>query len=225
MVWSKKLDLPGPKKLIGGNKNAGFYGECPASEFITGDELAKLIGLTDGASQFSNEPWLKFSYLGNVEYIAKKIFRHSISWNDINRVNAVFGNRIILINGNKYKVRLPKGKTEGKQDDVNAEKGSICHNSEWNRLLLPIHENAPSNWKNPNNVKFPTENWHIGYTDDELSTDYKRGELSYSICQDYGDASEFVLTRGGNGPAYSISIRPTARADYIGWRPVLEFVK
>ena len=114
ILWQKIDDLtgsPGPKALRGGNLQAGFFGEVPVSEFITGDELARRIGLTAGVSQFSNEPWLKFSYLGKVEFVAKKSFRHSISWDDINAVGAVFGNKTININGKTYKVRLMKGKT------------------------------------------------------------------------------------------------------------------
>lgn len=176
VIWQKKSLGPGPAKLIGGNENAGFYGEIPTSELITGDELARRIGLTAGVSQNINEPWLKFSYMGKTEFIAKKPFRHSISWNNINAVNAVFGNRIIKIGTHNYKVRLMKGKADGKQNDSSSNSGSINHNSEWNKLMLPIHINAPSNWKYPGNVNSPTEQWNIGYTDTDLFTQYKVGK-------------------------------------------------
>ncbi|MFR9276584.1 MAG: hypothetical protein ACLVK5_00555 [Peptoniphilus senegalensis] len=222
VLWEKKT-VPGPSKLIGGNLQAGFYGEVPTSDFITGDELAKRIGLSAGVSQFSNEPWLKFSYMGKTEFIAKKTFRHSISWNSINAVNAVFGNRTIKIGDNTYRVRLMKGKTEGKQNDSSAYEGTINHGSEWNKLLLPIHINAPDKWKYPDNVKVPTENWNIGYTDRDLYTDgIKNGVRCW--CQEYGDQTAYRLFRGAYGVSVARCFPPTNSSIYEGWRPVLELV-
>ncbi len=60
---------PGPQTLIAGDMTAGFFGEVPVSELITGDDLATTIGLTTGISQHSNEPWLKFALDGNIIYI------------------------------------------------------------------------------------------------------------------------------------------------------------
>src|SRR5690606_28710751 len=95
--------------LIAGDEATGFYGEVPANDFITGDALASMLGLTSGASQNSDEPWLKFSIDGKTIFKSKKPFRNSISWNHIHAVNAVYGDRIITIEGNDYKVRLMRG--------------------------------------------------------------------------------------------------------------------
>lgn len=223
VLWEAST-VPGPSSLIGGNLQAGFYGEVPTSEFITGDELARKIGLTAGKSQFSNEPWLKFSYLGKTEFIAKKPFRHSISWNNINVANAVFGNRTIKIGDNTYKIRLPKGKNEGKQNDSSSYTGSILHNSEWNRLMLPIHQKAPSNWAYKGNVKSPTENWNVGYTDADLFTHMNAGNGVFSWCQEYGESTSFRLFRDGAGVSSAGSNTPSYSDSNYGWRPVLELV-
>lgn len=203
---------------------AGFYGECPASELITGDELAKMIGLTAGTSQFSDEPWLKFSYLGKVEFVAKKTFRHSISWNNINAVNAVFGNRTIKIGGKTYKIRLMKGKTEEKQNDSSSYNGDINKGSEWNKLMLPIHQKAPSNWSYKGNVNSPTENWNVGYTDNDLFTGGDEYYGIYSWCQEYGESTSSRLFRGGYGVSYADGSAPSSAYPNRGWRPVLELV-
>lgn len=227
IVW-QGITAPGPTTLIGGNLQAGFYGECPTSDFITGDELASMIGLTKGTSQFSNEPWLKFSYMGKVEFVAKKPFRNYISWNDINAVNAVFGDRTIKIRDNTYKIRLMKGKTEGKQDDTSAKEGDICKGSEWNKLMLPIHKNAPSNWRYPKNVNSPTENWNVGYTDDDLimdSDNWIKGKGALSWCQEFGENTNYRFYRGLHGVSNSSNNLPSNARDYYGWRPVLELVK
>lgn len=223
-IWWQKNTVPGPTKLIGGNLQAGFYGEVPTSEFITGDELARLIGLTEGTSQFSNEPWLKFSYLGNIEFVAKKPLRYAISWDNINAVNAVYGNRTIKIGSNTYKVRLMKGKTEGKQDDSSSSGGAINKGSEWNRLMLPIHKNAPSNWKYPQNVNSPTENWSVNYKDNDLLTESSERNGTYFWCQEYGENTRLRLRRGGAGVSNSGSSISYYARDNYGWRPVLELV-
>lgn len=223
-IWWQKNTVPGPSKLIGGNLQAGFYGEVKASEFITGDELARMIGLTAGTSQNSNEPWLKFSYLGKTEFIAKKTFRHSISWDNINVVNAVFGNRTIKIGDHTYKIRLMKGKTEGKQNDSSSFQGDICKNSEWNKLMLPIHKNAPSNWAYKDNVNSPTENWNIGYTDNDLFTSASVDDGSLSWCQEYGAFTSTRFYRGLYGVSYCSHYAPSLVRGFCGWRPVLELV-
>lgn len=211
--------MPGPTKLIGGNLQAGFYGEVPTKDFITGDELAKRIGLTDGISQYSNEPWLKFSYLGKVEFIAKKPFRHSISKNSLLNVGVVLGNKTITINGKIYIVRLIKGKREGLQNDNFNKEGVINQNSEWNKLLLPIHRNAPYSWKYPNNVKVPTENWNIGYSDGDLIATYNVGKGSRCWCYEYN------YFRGGPDITYSYLIDGYMGHGEFGWRPVLELAE
>lgn len=223
-MWKKKSLGPGPTELIGGNEEAGFFGEVPSTQFITGDELARRIGLKAGTSQFSNEPWLKFSYLGGIEFIAKKPFRYAISWENINNVDAVFGNRIIEIGGIKYKVRLIKGKTEGKQDDIVKYSEYINYNSEWNKLILPIHVNAPSNWKYPKNVESPTENWNIRYTDANLITMDEYGEGAHTICLEHGGAVDDSFIRGGRDVSSSGAARIGQTFSAFGWRPVLEIV-
>lgn len=224
ILWQKSI-VPGPTKLIGGNSQAGFYGEVPASDFITGDELARRVGLTAGKSQYSDEPWLKFSYLGKVEFVAKKTYRYGISWYKIKAANAVYGNRTIDINGKTYKVRLIKGKTEGKQDDQTKSEGTILHGSEFNKLLLPIHKNAPSNWGFPKNVNSPTENWGIGYTDADLLTERSFGNGTYTWCQEFGGASFTRIHRAGYGDISYVAQTDTSGSyDYFGWRPVLELV-
>lgn len=224
-IWSgsdDKTGSPGPKRLIGGNMQAGFFGEVTTSELITGDALARRIGLTEGVSQFSNEPWLKFSYMGKVEFVAKKTIRYGISWNAINSANAVTGQRTIDIGGKTYKIRLMKGKTEGKQNDISSYNGDINKGSEWNKLMLPIHQKAPSNWDYKGNVNSPTENWHVGYTDKDLLTHSNAGNGPYSWCQEYGESTKHRVIRGCDGVSDSSSIYPYTDGYTRGWRPVLE---
>lgn len=111
---------PGPNTLIAGEEWLGYYGVTSAEDLISGDGLATLIGLTAGTSQFSDEGWLKYNNAGELTYVAKKAFRHTISWNHINDVNSVFGNRRVQIDNHIFIIRL-------------------LSTSEWDRLIYPIH--------------------------------------------------------------------------------------
>ena len=114
----------GPQELIGGNMTAGFFGEVLSSEFITGDQLITELGITQGTSQYSDTPWLKFALDGEIVYIPKKPIRHSISWEHIYQAGAVYGtgdngtypsggnrlqNAIVNIGDDSFKVTLLKG--------------------------------------------------------------------------------------------------------------------
>ena len=138
--------------------DTGYYGEVAAADLITGDALASLIGLTAGSSQYSNAGWFKF-YVGPaaacnrnnngyayVAYVAKMPNRLSISWDQINAVNAVYGNRREPILGMNCQVRLITG-AEADPTDYPANNTSCLDdagiNSEWNELFYRIHEAVP----------------------------------------------------------------------------------
>lgn len=219
-----KMKSPGNWQLLKGTMKQGWFGEVSSSDLISGDELARKVGITAGTSQNSDCGWLKFAYMGKVEFVAKKTIRHSISWDNINAANAVTGQRTINIGGKTYKIRLMKGKTEGKQNDVSDWYGNINKGSEWNKLMLPIHKNAPSDWAYKDNVNSPTENWNVGYTDNDLFTHSNAGNGTYSWCQEQG-RNGYRLIRGCNGVSYSNDYTPFNGGYYYGWRPVLELVR
>lgn len=215
------MSIPGPQNLIGGDMQAGFYGEVPASELINGTDLANLIGLSAGTAQHTNEPWLKFAYEGKIQYVAKKTLRHSLSWDQINAAGAVFG-KTITIDGKQYKVRLMRGAEHDPSHFSDADRDAI--GSEWNKLMLPIHVNAPSSWAHPA-YGGTSEDWGINYTDADLLTHNTHGNGSYSWMQEVrgGDSARRV-SRGYTGASLSNSATATTTSSGIGWRPVLELI-
>jgi hypothetical protein len=98
---------------------------------ISGDNLCSLIGLTAGTLQNSDAGWLKFAKNNRILFIAKKTIRHTVSWNNINEAGAVFGDKILMINGVKYVVRL-------------------LSTSEWNALMYPVHVDYGQWWQYTN---------------------------------------------------------------------------
>ena len=212
--------VPGATTPIAGNSTYGFYGEVTHEELINGECLAALIGLTSGTAQHSTESWLKFALDGKTLFVAKKTFRHSISWNNINAVNAVYGDRTVSINGVNYKIRLLRTGTE---NPMGGYDGVHLHGSEWNKLMLPIHEQAEDgSWAYKDNVEANVPYWGIDYTDADLMTRSTHGNGSYSWCQETYSSNR--VSRGIDGVSYSNYGDPLYSGRYDGWRPVLELV-
>ena len=112
--------IPGEQDVIKGDLDYGYFGVVSANDFISGDDLCDLLGLTAGISQFSDAGWLKYSVNGKPLFVAKKTIRRSISWDNINAVGAIFGDKILVLNGIRYAVRL-------------------LSTLEWDRLIYPVH--------------------------------------------------------------------------------------
>lgn len=239
------LRVPGPATLIAGTMQAGFFGEVSASELIAGDALATQCGISQGTGQNSTAGWLKFAWQNKILFVAKKPIRNSISWDAINTAKCVYGNsgdKQIVIDGLTYKVRLlrgadlkfnPKTPIKDQSGGGNGYNGAICYNSEWNRLMLPIHQEAISkNWAYPDNVESDIPVWahSLGngtqsrYTDEDLLTKSDYGSGSYSWCQEMAESTASRVPRGYYGVSYSYSYTSSITNSLRGWRPCLEFV-
>ncbi len=207
-----------------GKRKTHFLGEVAAADFITGNALASAIGLTAGTALNSNEPWLHFEIDGKTLYVAKKIFRHTVSWNHINARGAVFGTATVVIQGKTYKVRLLKG---ANSDPTPAGAGydqEKTWGSEWNRLFYPLVPNTAQSAQIPT---YPISGEGIlfggwaNYTDAQLDISNR-----YMWCQETNvDSAGQRVLRGIYGLSYlSFNASSVANSNY-GWRPVLELVE
>jgi hypothetical protein len=95
-------DILDPDKLTRGTTDAGFYGIVKSRDFITGDELASRLGITEGNSQFSDVDWLKFSWNGKTLYTPMKTIRNSISWDHLYQKGAVYGTGSTISSGEQF---------------------------------------------------------------------------------------------------------------------------
>lgn len=229
---------PGPKDLIAGTMQEGFFGEVPASELITGDALASECGISQGTSQHSTAGWLKFAYKDKILFVAKKPIRHSISWDAINTAKCVYGDsgdKTVTIGGLTYKVTLMRAlePSNNPKTVASANSGEVNHGSEWNRLMCQIHEQALSkSWDYPDNIESDIgileHNLGSGsqgmYNDNDLLTHNTHGSGSYSWCQEMGTVSSIHLLRGNTGVSNSTANTSSYGDTYYGWRPRLELV-
>lgn len=216
---------PGGSELIAGDLERGFYGEVPSSEMISGEELAKLVGVTQGSLQNSDTPWLKWAYKGKTLFRPKKPIRYSISWDHLNSKDLVYGDRTIEVNGNQYKIRLMKSVAEG-YETAEANFKKTVPNSEWNHLMLPIHKQAKdASWSYPQYVEDDVPCWGIDYTDADLGIGSGiNGRCQW--CQEHNSSgSSYRVSRGC---AYGVSLAnyniSSNTYSYMGWAPVLELL-
>jgi hypothetical protein len=235
MSANKKIDdrsgSPGSNMLIAGTMQAGFFGEVPASELFTGSEIASVCGISQGTAQFTNEPWLKFAIDGKILFRPRKAIRYSISWSSINKANCVYGGsggKRVTKNGQTYIVRLMKGALTDPSLYDASDRGA--KGSEWNRLMLPIHEQAiDKSWAYPvfveDNVPVWSHNFGTGangmYTDSDLQVGSGNGR--YVWCQETRNTdTAWRVQRGGISVSVSETDTVSGKASGNGWAPVLE---
>jgi len=240
MMVAEELLHPGPQQLIVGDMTAGFFGEVPTSELITGDDLATTIGLTAGTSQYSDESWLKFALDGNIIYVAKKPYRHTVSWENIYQAGAVYGtgdnglypsgvNRLqnanISVDGFSLDVTLLKGaNTDTTGSDDTGYDLAYTHTSEWNRLMYPIHSGIHTNANNPSTPSVPYAQWAT-YSDSDLLVHNSFGNGSYSWVQETPATSTQRLYRGYLGVTHVTRTTAADNRTPFGWRPCLRLAQ
>ena len=226
ILWEKKSLGPGPTELIAGDMNAGFFGEVPTEDFISGQDLVNYALNRRYKAQFSDEPWLKFAYKGKVQFIAKKILLYNAKYEDLSVNGLIDGSKTIKIQGINYKIRLIKGVADNANLKNTPLEAESAHYSEWNQLMLPIHENAPDKWEKPEYVESDLKSWNINYKSKDLGLAFAKteGGIGFgAICQD-------MVIRGTINPETLVISRwseteiGTALRKMTGWRPVLEIV-
>ena len=202
----------GSDTFVGGDLTDGYLGEVPSTDFITGDALATAIGLTAGTSQNSDVPWWKFAIDDQILYVPTKSFRNSLSWDDINNVNAVYDDSnapIVTIGGYDFKVTLMTGAEADPTVDENGD------GSEWNRLIYRVHSDVPTDQVGDNWASYNTNNTNI-----------TSGDGRYIWCQEKkaSDTSRRVL-RGYISLSHFTTNSSTYAGSFYGWRPALRLLQ
>jgi len=140
------------------------------------------------------------------------------------KANEVLQNAEVTINGLVYKVRLFKGFDEDPMNSyADGDRGAVGAGSEWNRIVLPLHERAEAqNWTYPQYAG-TTENWKTKLSDEDMILHYSFGSGSYRWCQEVRDDTQTFRRayRGLHGASHAhadISWRTNSAS---GWCPVL----
>lgn len=226
----------GPKDLAFGTMECGFFGEASGVDLITFPALGSLVGwdnYSDPSTGYHpDNMWLKFAWQNKVQFISKTIARthNTTTYTNLETLKLIFGDTSVQIKGHTFKIRLVAG---GDPDIryIYINNDTHAHNSEWNRLFLPISVGAKAEggWEgnNPERVgindvpgRWWGENNPTGYVVTEItassgSTDSWCQELNYSL-----PGTAVVRGRRTN-----INFFSDQWYDYsLTWRPVLELV-
>jgi len=249
--WSKApLSLgPGPQILAAGDGTDGWYGEVPAADFFTGDELASILGVTEGTAQNSDAGWLKFQSEGKVLFVAKRPLRHSISWDHLYSRGIVYGTddnganprgtpvnqrTTVKLGGNEYIVRLltcahadPFAESDPLFFTADMYQGDFGGGSEWNRLIYRVNAAVPSDPAVDGMVAERHggpqvgDNW-ASYTDSDLGH-IGSGRACWG--QEMSDTtSSYRVGRGAVVVAYFTRNGANYTYSGYGWRPCLELI-
>lgn len=99
---------PGGQVLTHGNMtDGGYFGRHTG--ICTGNALASAIGLSYGTTMnyaSTDIEWVKFGYEGKILFIARKVLRRAVSWDQLNNIGCVMGTKQITLSGITYKCRL-----------------------------------------------------------------------------------------------------------------------
>lgn len=223
---------PGPTELIAGDDYVGFYGEVSAESFINGQELALAVGLSTGISINPDTEWLKFSLDRKILFVAKKPIRRGVNWYTLNTAGLVFGEAVVKVDEDFFRVRLLKGAVTDPFESLDLDHRydpPETHGSEWNRLLYRVHDGQHFDPEN----NLASEGLTVGdwaqYSDAELGL--VDGAEAQNLCQETlsGVSNNTLrITRGSDGISsarYLPTLATSDTRDKTQWRPVLEFVK
>jgi hypothetical protein len=226
----------GPKTLVGGDLQAGYYGLLSQTELgITNVQLAALVGVTDGTDINTNGSWLKFSWKGKTIFTPQAPIRRNVLWQNLYQLGLVYGvdafgaapsggnkNQLVYVDlgGFRFKIRLMNGSdTNPSSGVINSTTTQNTDNCEWDNTIERVYSGTPANLR-----------W-ASFTDAELGS----GSSDITICQE--NHTYYGGTTLANTPARVVRGYPNVQGmsvtqattnggfgAYASWRPVLEYV-
>lgn len=230
----------GPVELIGGDMQAGYFGEVSSETLFRGDDLAIELGVDEGVLQNEDAGWLKFAWRGQIIYIAKRSFMHSVSWDHLYSRGIVYGtddngvyprgtstNQYTSVEKDnfEYVVGLMTGAAS---DPIDAsERGETYSStlglgagSEWNELIYRVHQDipvAPNGLTNDGGAQFG-ENW-AEFTDSDLNI---IGDGHWKWCQETpSESTSLRVARGGARLSLFHRFTASNTPAFYGWCPRL----
>lgn len=194
--------------------DTGYYGEVSSTLFYTGTQVSTACAVTSGTLQNDTGGWLKFYWHGQVLFIAKRTFRYSISWDQINSANAVYG---VNLGSTGKKTITHSGSSTSY--DVNLMKGAVKDPSpasgggrQWNELLYRVCAGTETGEIG--------DNWATFNPSTDLGINSGNG--SYTWCQEvYQPNTATIVIRGATSLSFFNNAAPASTNTVYGWRPCL----
>ncbi|BEG72621.1 hypothetical protein RVBP21_2490 [Pseudomonas phage BRkr] len=200
--------LPGPSTFEQGDSTLGLYGELTSDKFITYPQLRTLVELDSIGTINTDAGWIKVSRNNVILYYSKTAILHSISPNQLDEAGLIDGSKVIVIDGNMFKVRLMNA-------GVNPYSDIATQGNEGSEL-----------WDIFGNVT--TKGSWAKYTDEQL---IGAGNGSYNWAANRNTNGNYLQfspstthPQAKNGLYIYDGHPPTEATSYRGWRPVLEYI-
>lgn len=221
---------PGPRGLIGyyaedmgPGTQKGFFGEVASTDLINGDNLASMIGLTAGTAQNNTAPWLKFLIDGQIYFVAKQPYRHTVSRDHLNAAGAINGSKIIELGGYYFEVGLLEGLGPNPIPFAAGYDTPTTHGSEWNRLMYNVALPLATNDVRDSQVGPNWANYDQGGVTGGLWLSTGNGRRSWCKELNPTNAVQGVL-RGHVSVSGLSHFGSTGANSTYGWRPRLKLV-
>lgn len=196
----------------------------------TGTSLAQTLGIGNATPEVlinNDSGWLKFAHNGKIKYIAKKPFMHTVSWNDIAKAEAVYGNRTVRIGSRLFRVSLLSGAEADPSSWITTSTASDNKGagSEWNELIYRVHADVPTSGTTTYHGGAQIDsNWH-NFNDADMTMTSASGNGSYTWCRETTAADTVArVGRGGDSLSGFGSSPSSGTSADDGWRPCLTLI-
>jgi N-acetylneuraminic acid mutarotase len=213
-----------PPAVVPGTPYKGFV---TSTSFVKGDDLAALVGLTEGTPFNVDAGWLHYIDGEHEFYIARLPVRYGMSGASLTAAAQVAG-KSVTIAGKEYKVRMMTGMSQNPFSSII----SVPSGGEWDKYMYPIYGGADR----PAGVQ-----WSY-YTNRDLGLVEGAAQLgTISLCADlHSTIANAYAGRGrdySGGQSIAVIQRKTVINDAnaaegnggfgrnaYGWRPILDYV-
>lgn len=205
-------DAPGPKHLIHGDMDEGYFGMVSNSDIFGAGKIRDFVNPANGVVMNDTPDWFKFAYAGKVLFFPKRPIVYSSSWDNLNTLSAIFGTDK-TIGGVSYKVRVMTGTVSDPYSTDFPSWDGAEPGGEFEALFVKIHTTDGS-WES-----FSNQDLQIStYTGSLFGDNYGRSVICQETSED--DASEYLARETGTMDTFN---RPKSEnSDWLSWRPVLE---
>lgn len=214
---AKKPYLPLEHEPVSGSHGVLYIGEVPAADFITGEQLAAIVGLTEGVSHASNTNWIHLKFDGRHVLIPKRPLRHGVSWDTLANLGLVYGGSndpIFTVGPHHYRVRLLKGANSNPTELTDSLDTWPTHSSEWNRVMYRLHRDIPSSQEGDNLAEWSNLDLNLSVG--------SNGHLTWCQEASFLDVNQRVV-RGGSVDR-GLTASKGMNGPHYGWRPVLVLI-
>ena len=194
----------------------------------TGTSLAQTLGIGNATPEVlinNDSGWLKFVHNGKIKYIAKKPFMHTVSWNDIAKAEAVYGNRTVRIGSRLFRVSLLSGAEADPSSFTTSSTASDNKGagSEWNELVYRVNVGVPADGATTyQGGKQVGLNWW-NFTDADIVVGSGNGRFTWCKETLAFNTANRVLRGVVSLSSFHNYTSSTANTD-LGWRPCLTLI-